>query len=51
MFEGEKVRLRAVELEDLDPIMENWNNLKLREFLSMAMPYSREEEKEWIKRV
>ena len=49
MFEGEKVRLRSIELEDLDPIMENWNNLKLREFLSLAMPYSREEEKEWIK--
>lgn len=48
MYEGEKVRLRGVELSDLDSIMENWNNLKLRQFLSTPMPFSREEEKEWI---
>ena len=49
MFEGEKVRLRSVELTDLDAIMENWNDLKLREFLSSPLPFAREEEKDWIK--
>lgn len=49
MFEGEKVRLRSVELTDLDAIMENWNNLKLRRFLHEPRPFSREEEKEWIR--
>jgi len=48
MYEGEKVRLRSAELSDLDAIMENWNNLKLREYLSLPMPFSREEEKDWI---
>jgi RimJ/RimL family protein N-acetyltransferase len=49
MYEGEKVRLRSIELSDLDAIMENWNNLKLREFLSNPIPFARDEEKEWIK--
>ena len=49
MFEGEKVRLRSMELDDLDAIMENWNNLKLRKFLSTPLPFSREEEKDWIR--
>ena len=49
MFEGEKVRLRSIELTDLDVIMENWNNLKLRRFLHEPRPFSREEEEEWIR--
>ena len=49
MFEGEKVRLRAVEMTDLDNIMKGWNNLNMRQFLSFPIPHSREEEKEWIK--
>jgi RimJ/RimL family protein N-acetyltransferase len=49
VFEGEKVRLRSVELTDIDAIMENWNNLKLRRFLHEPRPYSREEEIEWIR--
>ncbi len=49
MFEGELIRLRAVELSDIDAIMENWNNLKLRRFLHEARPYSRDEELEWIR--
>ena len=48
MFEGEKVLLRGIELTDLDAIMENWNTLKLRQFLSTPIPFSREEEKQWI---
>lgn len=49
MFEGEKVRLRSVELTDLDDIMEHWNNLKLRHFLANVLPFSRKEEEEWIR--
>ena len=49
MFEGEKVRLRAIELSDLDAIMQNWNNLKLRAYLGTFLPYSRQEEEEWIR--
>ncbi|NHJ86975.1 MAG: GNAT family N-acetyltransferase [Asgard group archaeon] len=49
MFEGEKVILRGVELSDLDSIMESWNTLELRTFLSTPMPFSREEEENWIK--
>jgi len=50
LFDGDKVRLRGIELSDLDSIMKNWNNLKLRQFLSSPMPFSREEEEEWIKK-
>ena len=49
MFEGEKVRLRSVELSDLDDIMKYWNNLKLRRFLNTVLPISRGEEEEWIR--
>ncbi len=49
MFEGENVRLRSIELTDLDAIMENWNNLKLRRFLHEPRPFSRVEEEEWIR--
>lgn len=49
MFEGKKVRLRALEMSDLDDIMKNWNNINLRKFLMTPLPYSREEEEEWIR--
>ena len=49
MFEGEKVRLRSMELNDLDDVMKHWNNLKMREFLSLPIPYAREEEEQWIR--
>ncbi len=42
MYYGEKVHLRALELEDLDEVMENWNNLEMRQFLATAWPMSRE---------
>ncbi|NHJ05508.1 MAG: N-acetyltransferase [Candidatus Heimdallarchaeota archaeon] len=50
MFEGEKVRLRSWELSDLDDLMKDWNNLKLRQYLHSPLPYSREEEEQWIRR-
>jgi RimJ/RimL family protein N-acetyltransferase len=49
MFEGEKVRLRSVELSDLDKIMEVWNNLKLRKYLASPLPFARDEEEQWIR--
>lgn len=50
MFEGEKVRLRSWELTDLDDLMRDWYNLKLRQYLHSPIPYSREEEEQWIRR-
>jgi len=51
MIEGEKVRLRSVELSDLDEIMKHWNNMELRNFVGAAFlgPASRSEEEEWIR--
>jgi diamine N-acetyltransferase len=51
MYYGEKVNLRALELEDLDTIMENWNNLEMRRFLATAWPMSRSMERKWLERV
>lgn len=50
MYYGERVHLRAVELEDLDAIMENWNNLEMRRFLATAWPMSRSVERKWLER-
>jgi diamine N-acetyltransferase len=50
MYYGEKVNLRALEMEDLDSIMENWNNLEMRRFLATAWPMSRNTEREWLER-
>ncbi len=49
MFDGELVSLHGAELNDLDAIIEHWNDLKLRSFLYYILPNSREEEKEWIR--
>ncbi|HUT80645.1 MAG TPA: GNAT family protein [Candidatus Bathyarchaeia archaeon] len=49
MFEGEKIRLRSIELTDVDDILKNFNNLKLRKFLSTPFPYAKEEEEDWIR--
>ncbi|MGC9781607.1 MAG: GNAT family N-acetyltransferase [Candidatus Heimdallarchaeota archaeon] len=49
MFEGKSVNLRSVELSDLDAILENFNKLKLRKFLSRPIPFAREEEADWIR--
>jgi diamine N-acetyltransferase len=50
MYYGEKVHIRALELEDLDVILENWNNLEMRQFLATAWPMSRNIEKQWLER-
>ena len=49
MFEGERVNLRSIELTDLDDIMECINDLEQRKFLSYVIPYSRNEEEDWIR--
>jgi RimJ/RimL family protein N-acetyltransferase len=51
MYFGEKVHLRALELEDLDIILENWNNLEMRQFLATAWPMSKNVERKWLERV
>lgn len=48
MYYGDKVKLRAIEIEDLDNIMINWNNWDLRKFLLNPIPMSRQIEKDWL---
>ena len=48
---GESVRLRSVELSDLDEIVMYWNDAELRKLVgSYALgPVSREDEEEWVR--
>jgi RimJ/RimL family protein N-acetyltransferase len=48
-FEGEKVRLRPVELGDLDKILAHWNTYETRRFLLYFTPHSRIQEEQWIR--
>ncbi len=50
-FIGKKVKLRAVEMDDLDDIMEHWNTYEMRIGLGKYIPESRQQREEWIKRV
>jgi diamine N-acetyltransferase len=50
MYAGKKVRLRALEMGDLDSIMEYWNTYQTRRFLYSAVPMSRGTEKEWLEK-
>lgn len=51
MMEGKAVRLRSVELSDIEELVKGWNNLELRNLVGAASlgPTSRGEEEEWIK--
>jgi len=50
MYIGKAIKLRGVELADLDAVMKNFNTYIMRRTLNTpAVPYSREDEKEWIK--
>ena len=51
MMEGKAVRLRSVELSDVEELAKGWNNLELRNLVGAASlgPTSRGEEEEWIK--
>ena len=48
---GEKVRLRAVQREDLDNFMGWVNDPEVGEHISFVFPMSRAEEEQWIERV
>ena len=50
MYYGERVKLRALEMSDLDNIMKGWNNFEMRRFLNGAMPMSQNMEKEWLEK-
>lgn len=50
MFDGKKVRLRSLELTDLDLIMEHWNKIDLRRELGPIVPHSRKEREDWIRK-
>ena len=50
MYSGEKVRLRAMEMEDLDDIIKNFNNLELRQYLNSQIPISKHAERQWVER-
>jgi hypothetical protein len=48
MIEGKTVRLRSIELSDVDVPVEGWNNMKVKNLLGAAAlgPMSRGEEEE-----
>ncbi|MFO7837835.1 MAG: GNAT family protein [Candidatus Thorarchaeota archaeon] len=48
MYSGKEVRLRALEIDDLDSIMKHWNTYQTRKFLYSAVPMSKGTEKEWL---
>ena len=50
MYYGEKVKLRALEMEDLDIILKHWNNLELRQYLNSQIPMSKHAERKWLER-
>ncbi|MFW9993457.1 MAG: GNAT family N-acetyltransferase [Candidatus Odinarchaeota archaeon] len=50
MYFGEKIYLRALEMEDLDSIMESWNTWSLRRYLANPFPFSLLAEREWLER-
>ena len=50
MYLGNLVRLRALEMDDLDDLLVHWNNLEMRQFLATAWPMSRTAERKWIER-
>ena len=48
MYYGEKVKLRALEMDDLDIILKHFNNLEIRQYLNSQIPMSREAERKWL---
>ena len=51
MFEGKKVRIRALEKTDIDEIMKWVNDPEVKENLLMRYPISRFQEEKWIERM
>ena len=50
MYYGDLVRLRALEIDDLDIILKHWNNFEMRQFLAVALPMSKNAERQWLER-
>lgn len=50
LFDGQKVRLRALEKKDLPNIMEHWNTWESRRNLMMYFPMSELFEEKWLER-
>ena len=50
-FVGSKIKLRAVEKDDVEAILKHWNTYQTRRFLVNVMPMSRRMEEEWIEQV
>jgi RimJ/RimL family protein N-acetyltransferase len=51
MYYGELVKLRALEMDDLDTILKYFNTLELRQYLATAWPMSKNAERKWLERV
>lgn len=51
MIEGNIVKLRSIELSDVDELLKGWNSLELRNLVGAAAlgPMSQGEEEEWVK--
>ncbi|MFX1512455.1 MAG: GNAT family N-acetyltransferase [Promethearchaeota archaeon] len=49
MLHGKLVRLRGLELTDLDRMTELWNNWDIRQYLVSVVPASKAEEEQWIR--
>ena len=50
-FIGDKVSLRAIELDDLSDIMKFWNIYEVRIGLGRFIPESKDQREEWIKKI
>lgn len=48
MYYGDLVRLRALEMSDLDIIMQHWNAFEIRKYLGTPLPMSKNAEREWL---
>ena len=46
-YVGTKVRLRTVEMEDVNAIMEHWNDYDSRKYLGNTIPMSTKMEEDW----
>ncbi|MDO8056877.1 MAG: GNAT family protein [Candidatus Hermodarchaeota archaeon] len=50
MIRGKRITLRGLELNDVEIILEHFNDVDVRRYLGMLVPISKEEETEWIRR-
>lgn len=49
MYYGKKVILRSIELSDVDDILPYFNTLEYRRTIGGVLPYTKEQEEEWVK--